>query len=453
MLRVRGFWGALGLFTGLLVLAYLGAPRVEHFSPNPQSLHVSASAPIRISFNRPMDRVSVETRLSISPEIPGRFSWEGSTVVYRPAGAWQAGTTVQVGLRAGARSTLFLPILRSLTWSFEVGKPRLSYLWPADSVPDLYIHDLASGETERITRTEAGVMDYSVAGATVYYAELRADGSSALRAIDLETGADRTLHECPPAERCRSPAVDPSGTQLAFEWYAWEVSESGQRVPGPTQVRLLPLDGDAEPRPLAPAGQSLKTPMWSPAGQLAYYNATLQAIGLIRADSGSPPELIPNGLGLLGSWSPDGRYLVLPEIVFPETEAAGQPDFVSHLYRIDALSTAVSELSQGPVEDASPSYSPDGQWIAFARKYLDGRWTPGRQLWLMRADGSQSRPLTQQPDFSHSAISWSLDSSTLAFMQRSQTDTSLPPQIWISDRTGEQQRMLVDGGFLPLWLP
>ena len=48
-----------------------------------------------------------------------------------------------------------------------------------------------------------------------------------------------------------------------------------------------------------------------------------------------------------------------------------------------------------PVEDGAPVWSPDGEWLAFRRNINDG---PGatltKQLWLMRADGSEARPLT-----------------------------------------------------------
>lgn len=453
MRKARGFWGAVGLFAGLLIVAYLAAPQVEHFSPSAQSPHISSSVPIRISFSRPMDQVSVEARVSITPQVPGEFNWDGNTVVFRPAQPWAAGTTVEVNLLAGARSTLFLPIVSNASWTFEVGQPRLGYLWPADSAADLYIYDVLSGETERITQSQAGVLDFTVAGTTTAYVELRSDGRTALRALDLETGADELLYECPATDRCRSPALDPSGERLAFERFSWQSTESGQRVPGDSTIMLLALGEGAEPQMIGPPGQSTETPSWSASGTLAYYNASLQAIALQPSPASGLPELIPNGLGLLGSWSPDGRFLIVPEIAFPTEQEAGQVEFYSHLYRIDALSTAVSELSRGSVEDASPSYSPDGQWIAFARKYLDERWTPGRQLWLMRSDGTQPEQLTDQPDFSHSAISWSPDSQQLAYMQRSQTDANLPPQIWVSDLSGEQQRMLVQGGYLPQWLP
>ncbi len=453
MRNARGFWGAVGLFAGLLIVAYLAAPRVEQFSPNAQSPHVSSNAPVRISFNRPMDQVSVETRISVSPTVPGQFSWDGNTVIFRPAESWAAGTTVEVSLLAGARSTLFLPILIGASWSFEVGQPRLSYLWPADAAADLYIYDLITDESEQITQAEAGVLDFTVASTLLVYVELRSDGSTVLHALDLETGLDELLYACPATDRCRAPALDPAGEMLAFERFRWQITESGQRVPGPSRIWLLSLSEAADPQAIGPQGQSVETPSWSPAGLLAYYNASLQAIGLQRPEASSLPDLIPNGLGLLGSWSPDGRYLIVPEIAFPAEGEPGQVGFYSHLYRIDALSTAVSELSRGSVEDASPSYSPDGQWIAFARKYLDQRWTPGRQLWLMQSDGTQPQQLTDQPDFSHSSISWSPSSQQLAYMQRSQTDGNLPPQIWVSDLSGEQRRLLVAGGYLPQWLP
>ncbi len=452
MPKARGFWGAIGLFVGLLIVATIAAPRIEQVTPSSDSPHVSASAPIRIEFSRKMDRVSVESRFVVSPEVLGEFSWQGNSLVFKPVEPWAAGTTVEVSLLAGARSVQFIPILGSRRWSFEVGQPRLSYLWPADGAADLYVYDLTTGRSTQITESEAGILDYTVAGSTVVYADLAEDGTSSLRSVDLSSGQDQLLLECPQTDRCGTPALDRAGQLLAYERFTWQSTESGQRVPGPSGIWLLPLSDSGTPRPIAAPEQNLKTPLWASSGILAYYNATLGAVGLVRPGNEIPLDMIPNGLGLLGTWSPDGRYLVLPEIRFASGEQDNQADFHSHLYRVDVLSSEVIELTQGPVEDASPSYSPDGAWIAFARKYLDQRWTPGRQLWLMQADGSQAHQLTSQPDFSHSALSWSPDSATLVYMQRSQVDANLAPQIWIADIAGQQQ-MLVEGGYLPQWLP
>lgn len=459
MPKARGLWGAIGLFAGLLIVAFVAAPRVAQYSPRSDSPHVSSSAPIRISFSRRMDRLSVEARLSVSPEVPGQFSWSANTLSFEPAQPWTPGSTVTVSLQAGARSAQFIPILTTTRWSFEVGQPRLSYLWPSDGAAGLYVYDLITGQTDLLAESQAGVLDYTVAGNTLVYAELTEDGASRLLAIDLTSGEPRLLWECPASQRCESPALNSNGNMLAYEQFEWQTTASGQRVPGPSEIRLLPLDeaegqqGDSAPATLAAAGQSLETPLWSPSGNLAYYNATLGAVSVIQPGSELPLTTVPNGLGLLGGWSPDGRHLALPEIGFPDSEQSGGVDFYSHLYQVDTLSGEVTELSQGPVEDASPSYSPDGAWIAFARKYLDQRWTPGRQLWLMRADGTQARQLTDDPDYSHSALSWSPDSTRLVYMQLSQVDPNLRPQIWITDLAGEGQQMLVEGGYLPQWLP
>ncbi len=162
-------------------------------------------------------------------------------------------------------------------------------------------------------------------------------------------------------------------------------------------------------------------------------------------------SLIPNGLGLLGSWTPDGTSLVLPEILLPrlseeerlETDEHGSdPDFYSHLFVVNALTAFEQDVSGqefGLVEDASPAVSPDGRWIAFARKFLDERWTPGRQLWIMRADGSQATALTQAPDYHHSAFAWSADSEQLAYMRFNQTDP-FPAPIHLGDRPCRNDR-------------
>lgn len=108
----------------------------------------------------------------------------------------------------------------------------------------------------------------------------------------------------------------------------------------------------------------------------------------------------------------------------------------------------------GLVEDASPVYSPDGQWIAFTRKYLEqDRWTLGRQLWAMRADGSGAHPLTDEPDFNHSALAWSPDSGGLVYMRFDETNPTQASEIWLVGSDGEGARRLVVGGYLPRWIP
>jgi Tol biopolymer transport system component len=106
------------------------------------------------------------------------------------------------------------------------------------------------------------------------------------------------------------------------------------------------------------------------------------------------------------------------------------------------------------VEDASPSFSPDGRWVAFTRKFLDpGRWSPGRQVWLMNNARSELQPLTDEPGTTFSSLAWSPDSRRLAFMRKNIADLSQPSEIWWVDVISGEAVMIVGGGFLPGWIP
>jgi Tol biopolymer transport system component len=124
---------------------------------------------------------------------------------------------------------------------------------------------------------------------------------------------------------------------------------------------------------------------------------------------------------------------------------------------MDVASTTLQDLSGNerlPVEDASPAFSPDGQSIAFARRYMDeARFTLGRQIWLMDPDGSNPHALTADTLFNHSSMAWSPDSSTLVYMRFNRADISQQAEIWIIGADGQNARMLVEGGYLPVWIP
>lgn len=106
------------------------------------------------------------------------------------------------------------------------------------------------------------------------------------------------------------------------------------------------------------------------------------------------------------------------------------------------------------VEDASPSFSPDGRWLAFTRKFLDPeRWSPGRQVWLMNSERTEVKPLSDEPGATFSSLAWSPDSEHLAFMRKYLSDLSQPSEIWRVDVITGEASIVVEGAFLPGWLP
>jgi Tol biopolymer transport system component len=448
--------GGAGVVIGLLAAALVAAPRVTAFSPQGESAHIPATTRLSIVFNRPMDTSSVEEHLSIEPRAAGRWTWEGRTTAsFQPAVPWPAGATVTVRLGAGARSGRFLPLLRSYTWSLTIGLPRIAYLWPAGDAADIYLRTLDGEQTTRLTTAPLGVYDFSLAsgGSVIIYSAQRSDGGTDLHWLDLASGEDDLVYPCPAQERCRAATVSPDGNLLAFERY----SVQGE-VSGPSRVWALPLES-GEVYPIGPEGHVSASPLFSPQGVLAYHDATLGAVVLVDPSAGpEPPTLrvFPSELGIVGSWSPDGEYLVFPEIIFPQG-LTDQVSFYSHLYRAEVSTGDLVDLWRtgfGQVEDAGPVYSADGQWIAFARKHLEGDlWTLGRQLWVMRADGSGARALSDEPDYNHSAIAWSADSTTLVYMRFNQSDFTQASEIWVSGLEEGQARRLAVGGYLPQWVP
>ena len=126
-------WALMGFVVVLTTLAIMGMPRISQVQPTPDSEFIPSTASIRVVFNRPMDRVSVEARFKLEPSQSGQFRWDedGKELSFIPDDPWPQGEEIIFGLSAGSRTNFFLPILRSHQWTYSVGAPRIAYLWPA----------------------------------------------------------------------------------------------------------------------------------------------------------------------------------------------------------------------------------------------------------------------------------------------------------------------------------
>ena len=458
----------LGLLAGLAFGYLWASPTLAGFSPADEALDVPAGSALRLTFSRRMQTASLATHLSIQPPIAGDFTWEENTLVFTPAQPWPGGEVVQVGLSPGARAEGFLslPLRSAYAWSFTVGLPQLVYLYPANGPADIYSLDLQNGLIQQLSDVPGSVLDFDVAtnGSEIYFSSEAGDGSTTLYRLDRQSGATTTVFACPQA-LCRYQQVSPQGELLAYE--------RTDLAPGSAtsypQVWLLPLSREAggtqietgEPFLAGEAGHQTQQPVWSPDGRLAYYNFSRSAFVILEPATGERVEF-PSQTGVPGDWSPDGSRYVVPEIsdeplndpsLLPELE--GIP--TSHLFSLYIQDGSRLNISQeANVEDASPAFSPDGSQLAFARKFLEvNRWTPGRQLWLMRPEGSQPRPLTQDPSYNHYDFAWSPLGDRLAYVRFNKDLLIEPPEIWLVDLASDPPRptRLVTGGYAPQWMP
>jgi len=461
-----------------------GIPEVVSLYPPDGASDVRASSEIRMEFSKPMLAESVLEHLSIEPTTPGRFEWQERSLAFIPDQPWQAGTAVKVQLEPGSKTSgsLSFHMRQGASWSFRIRQPALAYLYPTGEPANIYALDPLTGESKALTDQPLGVMDFSVdaGGTSIYYSAQTQGGNSAVYQLRLdseplpvqpgstpELAAATLVWECPQA-LCRLPAVSPQGDWLAYE----QTPHPGSDAADFPRVWLLALASNGLPQLAAspdlagePDHQTLQ-PSWSSGGYLSFYDSD-QAAFVILDPASRSTSLFSNQTGQPGDWHPGGRYFVAPEINFLDTNisenlAGLQALANSHLLLFDRQQESTQDLSQEiEVEDTSPSFSPDGTVLAFARKYLDKlRWTPGRQIWMMHlspglepGSSSQARPLTASPDFNHYELAWNPNGEQIAYVRFNQTMPIEPPEIWLLDPFTGRTVKLITGGYAPTWIP
>jgi Tol biopolymer transport system component len=109
-----------------------------------------------------------------------------------------------------------------------------------------------------------------------------------------------------------------------------------------------------------------------------------------------------------------------------------------------------TRISDVLAEESDPSWSPDGAWIAYVRR------TPGtaiQNVWVMRPDGSERRPLTRQ-DGRAFTPAWSPDSRRIAFATNAESDDAYELFTVGLDGTGLRRVAPTAGdNFEPSWSP
>jgi Tol biopolymer transport system component len=447
--------GALAVVAAAIVLFGFGRVHIVGSVPRDGQEAVSITVPLRLTFSQPMDIASVQDRLQIEPEVAGRFVWRENELTYQPESALAPATRYTVTLQAGATSHTGRQLNKDYVWHFETRQPQLLYLgrpYPDATARQLFAAPLDGTPPRQLSEAPAGVWDYAVhpLGQEIVYSVLREDGGSDLWRMDREGANQKVLLACPEAA-CLAPAWSPDGLTLAYERRnIW--ADAPNLDPKAGRIWVFDLDQD-DTRPLFEYDIPLHSPVWAPRGErLAYLSPMLPGIEVYDLPTGELQQF-GNEWGTAPVWSPDGTQLVVPELML-----AGE-SMVVRLIHLTLSSEEATDISGDDdyVKDTVPAWSPAGGWIAFGRQFLDqDRWTPGRQIWLTRPDGSEAYPLLVKPMGDHFAFAWRPDGAALAYAF---TDLSEGPQpspavsIWIFDLSAREPVHVADDGVLPGWLP
>jgi Tol biopolymer transport system component len=125
-------------------------------------------------------------------------------------------------------------------------------------------------------------------------------------------------------------------------------------------------------------------------GKLAYVSQAVNSLGLslhvVNLDGASGRVVFLGTENTCGidspSWSPDGRW-----IAFSLCTNKGGQTTVAGIWLIHPDGTGMHRLTPG----SEPTWSPDGQWLAYVQSATQG---DGFALFRIRADGTRSAQLT-----------------------------------------------------------
>jgi dipeptidyl aminopeptidase/acylaminoacyl peptidase len=197
-----------------------------------------------------------------------------------------------------------------------------------------------------------------------------------------------------------SVAWSPDGRQIA---YAMFVPDEGQRL-GPPQARP---EGAVWAEPL----QVITAVTYRADGQ-GYLRAGYDQLFLVSSEGGAPRQLSygPFNNGGPLSWTPDGRTLLFSGNRSPNWEREG---FNTEVYALDIASNRITALTSRDGPDNEPAVSPDGRLIAFTGYDDRQRGYENAILYVMNADGSNRRALTETLDRSVSGPVWAADGRAL----------------------------------------
>ncbi|QNE04821.1 alpha/beta hydrolase family protein [Croceicoccus marinus] len=260
----------------------------------------------------------------------------------------------------------------------------------------IWLIDTATGQEVPITGTMGGAFSprWSPDGSRLAFVSTEG-GSAQLWVRWMENGESVQLTGLPSSPG--SIAWSPDGNSIA---YSMMVEDSG------LQLGSQPAGKPEGAEWAAPLEiHDLITYRADGAG---YLKPGFEKIFLVPATGGAPRQLTfgPYHDGGPLAWSQDGDTIYFGA----NRNADWQTDPVEgEIWALDIASGALTQLTTRDGPDSGPAVSPDGRLIAYTGFDDAGRAYENADLYVMNADGSNVRQLTENWDFSPEGLIWDAD--------------------------------------------